>query len=96
MREQGVKTRHKANIYSVYVAPEAQGRGIARALLEQALAEARKQRGLEQIMLAVVTTNATAMRLYQSLGFERYGVEPRALKVAAQYFDEALMVLRLE
>ncbi len=95
VREQGAKMRHKGGIYSMYVARDAQGQGIGRALLEQALAEARQQPGLEQIMLTVVSTNGAARQLYESLGFKTYGVEPRALKVGEQYFDEDLMILRV-
>ncbi len=54
------------------------------------------QPGLEQIVLAVFSTNQVARRLYESCGFEVYGVEPRALKVDDQYLDEDLMILRLQ
>jgi ribosomal protein S18 acetylase RimI-like enzyme len=39
-----------------------------------------------------VQDNAAAPALYRGLGFEAYGVEPRALKSAAGYADEVLMV----
>lgn len=94
-RESRLKTRHKGSIRSMYVAPEARGKGIGRALLEYAIAEARCQPGLEQIALLVVSTNPGARRLYASCGFTVYGVEPRALKVGNRYFDEDLMILRV-
>jgi hypothetical protein len=34
-----------------------------------------------------------ARRLYRSLGFEPYGVEPRGLACAGRYFDQELLVL---
>ena len=34
---------------------------------------------LEQLHLAVVTTNQAAYQLYHSLGFQVYGTEPKAL-----------------
>jgi len=92
-REQPAKSRHKGAIWGMYVPNEARGRGIGRALLERAIAEARTQAGLEQITLAVVSTNAAARQLYLSLGFVVYGVESRALKVDGRYLDEDLMVL---
>jgi ribosomal protein S18 acetylase RimI-like enzyme len=55
----------------------------------------RAQPELEQITLAVVTTNEAARSLYRSLGFATYGVEPRALKVGERYLDEDLMTLSL-
>jgi RimJ/RimL family protein N-acetyltransferase len=45
--------------------------------------------------LTVVSDNHPAKRLYESLGFETYGVERRALKYNGQYYDEDLMVLWL-
>ncbi|HEY7358830.1 MAG TPA: GNAT family N-acetyltransferase, partial [Ktedonobacterales bacterium] len=66
-----------------------------KALVAEAIAQARTIPGLEQLLLAVVTTNTAARRLYQSLGFEVYGTEPRAMKQGDQYWDEELMILRL-
>jgi ribosomal protein S18 acetylase RimI-like enzyme len=94
-REQGAKVRHKAIIVSVYVAPEARGRGVARALFDEVIARARAVPDLEQLQLAVTTHNTAARGLYASLGFESYGVEPHALKLPDRYLDEDLMVLWL-
>ncbi|HUS15766.1 MAG TPA: GNAT family N-acetyltransferase [Chloroflexia bacterium] len=94
-RDTGMRTRHKAVIWGMYVAPEARGQGTGRRLMEAALAQARTVPGLEQLYLAVVTTNPTAVGLYTSLGFATYGREPRALKSGARYFDEELMALLL-
>ena len=57
------------------------------------LKQAKKCDGLEQIKLAVVSDNSSAKKLYRSLGFKTYGVEPNALKYNGKYFDEDLMVL---
>ena len=35
-------------------------------------------------------------RLYQRLGFQAYGIEPRGLKAGDRYFDQELLVLRLD
>ncbi len=94
-REQGAKDRHKADIFSVYVAPELRERGVARALLTEVIARARAAPGLEQLQLAVTTHNTPARNLYAALGFETYGVERHALKLGERYFDEELMVLWL-
>jgi len=94
-RESGTKGQHKGYIISMYVAPEQRGRGVGKALVAEAIAQARTIPGLEQLLLAVVTTNTAARRLYLSLGFEVYGLEPRALKQGDQYWDEELMILRL-
>ncbi len=94
-RESGTKGQHKGYIISMYVAPEQRGRGVGKALVAEAIAQARTIPGLEQLLLAVVTTNTAARQLYRSLGFEVYGLEPRALKHGDQYWDEELMILRL-
>jgi ribosomal protein S18 acetylase RimI-like enzyme len=95
-RESGQKGQHKGYIISMYVASEQRGRGIGKALLVDAIAQARTIAGLEQLLLAVVTTNTTARQLYRSLGFGVYGLEPHALKQDGQYWDEELMILRLQ
>ena len=94
-RNQRLKERHKSIIWGMYVIPEMRGQGIGKALLSQAIAYAASLVGLVQIHLAVVSTQEAAKHLYRSLGFEVYGLEPQALEVGKQYFDEELMVLRL-
>lgn len=94
-RESGTKGQHKGYIISMYVAPEQRGRGVGKALVAEAITQARTIPGLEQLLLAVVTTNTAARRLYRSLGFEVYGLEPHAMKYGDQYWDEELMILRL-
>ena len=51
---------------------------------------------LDQLHAVVVTTNLAARRLYARLGFRPYGIEPRALKVDDDYFDQELLVLCFE
>lgn len=94
-RHDGIKTQHKADVISMYVASEARGQGLGRMLLEAAIARARETPGLEHLLLAVVTTNTGARNLYRSLGFEPYGREPLALKLGNRYLDEEMMVLFL-
>ncbi|MEZ4605618.1 MAG: hypothetical protein R2865_02105 [Deinococcales bacterium] len=48
--------------------------------------------GLEQLHLIVADNNLAAKKLYTSLGFKSYGLEPRALKIGPDYFDDLLMV----
>jgi ribosomal protein S18 acetylase RimI-like enzyme len=93
-RGRGEKGRHKGHVWGVYVAPEARGRGLGRALMSELLRRVRKSH-VEQLTLSVATTQAAARQLYTSLGFESYGCELRALKAAGTYVDTELMVLRL-
>ncbi len=94
-RESALKLRHKGSIVSMYVLPEYRSRGIARALLGEALDRARHLPDLKQLLLGVTVTQATAKRLYESLGFVVYGREPDAVKVGGEYFDEEFMILKL-
>ena len=63
--------------------------------MQELLRRAKEQPGLEQIILAVTSTQATARTLYLDLGFQVYGREPQALKVGNTYVDEDLMALGL-
>ena len=90
------KVRHKGHVWGMYVAAERQGEGVGRALMRELIARAERVPGLEQVHLDVVSRNEVARSLYASLGFETYGVEPNALVVDGEGFDEEMMVLRLE
>ncbi len=89
------KTRHKALLGGMYVAPEARGNRIGKALLEHTLSYARTMGGLEDVTLAVTVGNNAARRLYLGAGFVPYGVEPRYIKLGNRYFDIEWMSLRL-
>lgn len=93
-REQALKLRHKGMIFGMYVAPEARGQGIGRALLLQALELARSVPGLLQVNLSVNAGNRQAISLYESLGFETFGREPGAMKIGEVLHDELHMVWR--
>jgi L-amino acid N-acyltransferase YncA len=95
-REGSIKNRHKGFVVSMYVLPKKRGCGVGKALMQELIVRARQITGLEQLHLAVVTTQRAARLLYSSLGFEVYGTEPRALKMGKQYWDEDLMALRLQ
>lgn len=59
---------------SVYVSPDATGRGIGRALLSQVL-EACEAFGLRQVVAVIGDSgNAASIGLHSSLGFENAGV----------------------
>lgn len=79
-RERRAKARHKASIGGMFVAPEARGLGIGRALLERVIAEARSWPGVEKLTLTVVERAATARALYHAVGFRPYGLEPDSLR----------------
>jgi RimJ/RimL family protein N-acetyltransferase len=95
VRESGMKTAHKANVFGMYVAKDKRGKGVGKTLILELIKKARDIDGIEQINLSVVSNNEPAKRLYQSVGFKTYGIERNALKFNRKYYDEDLMVLRL-
>ena len=95
VREDNLKTRHKGNVYGMYIAPGNRGQGLGKLLMNELISRAKNSDGLEQINLTVVSDNHYAKKLYTSLGFEVYGIERNALKFNGRYYDEDLMVLKL-
>ena len=91
-RMQQMKQRHKGWIWGVFVAPEYRGQGLARALLVRLLEMVTKIPELHCVLLKVATTQQSARRLYLSLGFRSFGIEPRSLKVGDTYIDEEHML----
>ena len=69
------------------------GRGIGKALT-LACIECAKQAGYLQIELEVVAENASAVRLYESVGFQEYGRNPRGFRARSGW--QTLVLMRLE
>src|SRR5262245_35959317 len=72
VRESGVKRAHKANIWGMFVAPQARQRGVGRALLEAAIEHARTWSGVDQLHLSVTDAAVAARRLYEAAGFRAW------------------------
>jgi len=87
------KIAHKGVMWGMYVRPSARGSGLAEAMVGKALEHARDH--VEQVLISVITDNARARRFYEKMGFEPYGVEPRALKIGGKYYDEEFRVKML-
>jgi len=84
---------HVANCGYV-TAQAAQGRGVARAMLEHSLARAR-DRGFRAMQFNfVVSTNGRAIRTWQAYGFEIVGRLPLAFEHPTHGFVDALVMYR--
>ncbi|WP_195909450.1 GNAT family N-acetyltransferase [Rhizobium tubonense] len=92
-RSQGMKTQHIGSIWGMYVRQTARGTGLSRLLLAAAIDEVGTT--LRSLRLCVVSSNAQAIRLYRSMGFEQWAVEAEALKVGDTYYDEVHMRLEI-
>jgi len=89
------KTRHKAHVIGMYVAPEARGKRAGSALLEAALQCARAREGTLVLTLTVTEGNETAIRLYRAAGFEVFGVEPMAILTPGGYKSKVHMWMHI-
>lgn len=76
----------------LYLEEDAKGTGLAAALMEAALAEARA-RGVEELYLTVWIENHRARRFYERYGFEEVGAY--AFVVGSTVDDDRILRLRL-
>jgi ribosomal protein S18 acetylase RimI-like enzyme len=84
------KRQHVAMIWGMYVREEQRGTGLARSILDAVIARAEQE--VDQLELYVAVSNPRANRLYQALGFERFGVMRRSLRVGGVDHDADMMV----
>jgi ribosomal protein S18 acetylase RimI-like enzyme len=94
-REKGPKLRHKGFIWGVYLAPDYRGKGIGRKLIEIVLKRASETQGVEIVLISVSSTQTAAANLYRSLGFKRFGLEPKAVKIGGRLIDEEHMFIEI-
>ena len=93
VRNQGGGGAHVCNAGFV-TACEARGRGVARAMLDHALAEASARGFLAMQFNFVIETNARAIDLWERAGFEIAGRLPAAFRHPDGRFADALVMVR--
>jgi ribosomal protein S18 acetylase RimI-like enzyme len=93
-RESREKMAHKGHIWGMYVSAGVRGHGVARALMQAALAHARATAGIAKVTLNVDAANVAAIALYESLGFVVFAREADAMRLGAQQRDDLQMHLR--
>lgn len=86
-----IKMRHRGVLFSMYIAPAHRNKGIANLLVKAVIEHAKKY--VLQIHATVVTSNQSALNLYEKNGFIIYGTEPHALKIDNHFYDEYIMAL---
>lgn len=82
------RLKHKATLWGTYVTPEKRQMGLAKKLIEIAISHARDQMKCAVINLSVGNDNISAIKLYEILGFKKWGTEPRSILIDEKYFDE--------
>jgi ribosomal protein S18 acetylase RimI-like enzyme len=85
---------HVVMVSGIAVSPAFQRRGVGRALIDAAAAEARR-RGARRLTLRVLAPNEAARRLYESAGFVVEGVQRGEFFLEGEYVDDVLMALDL-
>lgn len=85
-----------ASLMHAFVAPYARGHGLAR-LLTTRVEESARAMGYQVLNLDVRETQEAAIRLYESLGYERWGEHPAYARVSGRtvrgiYFHKMLRV----
>ena len=84
---------HVANA-GFMVDPAARGLGVGRAMGEHCLSEARRRGYRAMQFNFVISTNESAMRLWQQLGFKIAGTLPGAFRHAQKGFVDAYVMFR--
>jgi ribosomal protein S18 acetylase RimI-like enzyme len=96
VRENRIKTQHRGEIVSMYVNPGFHGQNIGENLLLALIKSAFEIEGIESIGLTVVADNPAAVRLYEKIGFETFGVRKNYFKSGDKYWDQRFMCLMKE
>jgi GNAT superfamily N-acetyltransferase len=76
------------NLFQMWVAPEARGRGVAAALLDEAVAWARSIQA-RVVQLGVVCSNEPAIQLYVRKGFRDVGV-PEPIRPGSALLEQTM------
>jgi L-amino acid N-acyltransferase YncA len=78
---------------SIYVAPDAQGRGVGRALLAAVVASAERG-GIWTVQTGIFPENQASVRLHQACGFRLVGVRERLGRLNGRWRDVLLLERR--
>ena len=85
------KVRHRAE-FGISILKEYWGVGLGRALTAACI-QCAKDAGYVQLELNAVAENSRAVSLYQSLGFEEYGRNPRGFNSRTSGYQEVVYML---
>lgn len=86
------KLGHRATIVGVYVDPDYRGKGLGKAVLNAAIDFCKSLKGINSVRLAVSENSPEARKLYESLGFTVWGVEPATVIIDGRAYDEIHML----
>lgn len=78
---------------SIYIAPDAQGRGVGRALLAAVVASAERD-GIWTIQTGIFPENRASVRLHRACGFRVVGLRERLGRLHGRWRDVLLLERR--
>lgn len=84
----------KASLFSIVVGKKFRGQNVGYQLISALEELGVKKYGLKIIHLEVYEKNLPAIRLYEKLGYKRYGIQERFIKDKQGYFGKILMEKR--
>ena len=90
-RETRPKTRHKVDVFGMYVAPAQRKLGLAAAMMRALLDHARAWEGVRMLLLTVSEGNPAAQGLYERFGFVAFGTEPMAIREGERFIAKIHM-----
>jgi ribosomal protein S18 acetylase RimI-like enzyme len=85
---------HVVQVQGLAVHPDARRRGVAARLLEAA-EETLRERGTRKLTLRVLSTNQSAIRLYERHGFVREGTLLEEFCINGRFVDDVMMAKML-
>jgi ribosomal protein S18 acetylase RimI-like enzyme len=83
-----------AHLMHSFIAPYARGHGLAR-MLTRRVEDAARALGFHILNLDVRETQAPAIRMYESLGYQRWGVHPAYARVEGRVIQGLFFTKRL-
>lgn len=87
---------HHIGTFGITVEQEYREQGIGFEIAKQVIQEAKhKIRGLELVTLDVYSENERAIKMYEKLGFSKYGELPDGLKYKDRLVGEVKMMLKV-
>jgi len=97
---QSPRTSHTVAFWGLYILPGFRRQGLARLLLTRALKESAARPGIERVKLEVLApqdgeSSCPALKLYESVGFQTYGLEERAQRIGSAFYKMIYMVKKV-
>lgn len=91
----GTPAYHATAEISIYIAPNYQGMGIGRKLLDKAIRDSSKL-GIKTLIGFIFAHNQPSLKLFEKLGFQRWGYLPRVADMENQELDLIIVGLRVD